>query len=83
VSGKDVEFRVTLAPEQVKGASNRAQKAGFDSIEDWLLALVESELRRAELEAQLSQAIDQGDFHQLAVELREKLRVAPKPRKGD
>jgi len=84
MSSKRTEIRIALDPEQVAGASERARKAGFESIEDWLLALVEVELRRAELEAQVAQAIDQGDYQQLAAELREKLRVAPKPRsKGD
>jgi hypothetical protein len=84
VSSKTTEIRIALDPEQVAGASERARKAGFDSIEDWVLALVEVELRRAELEAQVAHAIDQGDYQQLAADLREKLRVAPKPRpKGD
>lgn len=77
------EIRVALSDAQVKAASERARKAGFDSIEDWLHALVEVELRRAELEAEISQAIDQGDFQQLAAELRDKLKLAPKPRPKD
>lgn len=81
---KPTEIRVSLTNEQVKAASARAAKAGFDSVEDWAQELVESELRRAELEAHLAQAIDQGDYQQLAAELREKIRVAPKPRpKGE
>jgi hypothetical protein len=84
VSSKGTEIRIALTAEQVGGASERARKAGFDSVEDWVLALVEVELRRAELEAQVAQAIDQGDYQQLAADLRDKLRVAPKQRpKGD
>jgi len=84
MTSQSTEIRIALSDEQVKAASARATKAGFDSLEDWVLALVEVELRRAELEAQVSQAIDQGDFQQLAAELRDKLRVAPKPRaKGE
>lgn len=85
MSSKSTEIRICLDTDQVQAASARATKTGFDSLEDWVQALVEVDLRRAELEAQVSQAIDQGDFQQLAAELREKLRVAPKtPRKqGD
>jgi hypothetical protein len=82
VSSKGTEIRIALTNEQVVGASERARQAGFDSVEDWLLALVEVELRRAELEAQVAQAIDQGDYQQLAADLRDKLRVAPKPKGG-
>lgn len=84
MSSKGTEIRVALTGEQVMGASDRARKAGFDSVEDWVLALVELELRRAELETQVAHAIDAGDFQQLAADLRDKLRVAPKPRpKGE
>jgi hypothetical protein len=84
VSSGSTEIRIALRGDQVDGASERARKAGFDSIEDWVLALVEVELRRAALEAQVAHAIDQGDFQQLAADLRDQLRVAPKPRpKGD
>lgn len=72
------EIRIRLTPEERRAALARAEKTGFDSLEEWVQALVEVELRRAELEAQVSQAIDQGDFQQLATDLREKLRVAPK-----
>ena len=79
-----IELRIALSDEQAKAASERARGAGFDGLEDWLVALVEREIRRAALEAQVAQAIDQGDFQTLAAELRDTLRVAPKPRpQGD
>jgi hypothetical protein len=81
---QSTDIRVSLTNEQLKAASARATKAGFESVEDWAQELVEAELRRADLEAHLAQAIDQGDYQQLAAELREKIRVAPKPRpKGE
>lgn len=80
MSARVTEIRVALSDDRVPAARERAAKAGFDSLEDWVQALVEAELRRGELETQISQAIDQGDFQQLAAELRDKLRVAPKPR---
>lgn len=78
------EVRFHLDAAQHEAAMARAAKAGFDSLEAWVQALVEVEIRRAALEAQVSQAIDQGDFQQLAAELRDQLRVAPKPKpRGD
>jgi hypothetical protein len=82
VPSNPIEIRVRLDDTQCKAASARATQAGFDSVEDWVQVLVETELRRADLEAEISQAIDQGDFQQLAAELRDKLRVAPKPKPG-
>ena len=75
---KDDDIRIRLAPDERRAAVARAEKTGFDSLEEWVQALIEVELRRAELEAQVAQAIDQGDFQQLAADLRDKLRVAPK-----
>lgn len=75
---KPDEIRIRLSSDERRAAQARAEKTGFDSLEEWVQALVEVELRRAELEAQVAQAIDQGDFQQLASDIRDKLRVAPK-----
>ena len=74
----DTRLNVVLSTEQLAAAQARATKAGFERVEDWVQALVEVDLRRAELEAQVSNAIEQGDFQQLAADLRDRLRVAPK-----
>ena len=75
-------LKIALSAEQFEAARQRAAKAGFEAVDAWAQALVEADLRRAELEAQVSNAIDQGDFQQLAADLRDKLRVAPKPKPG-
>ena len=75
-------LKIALSAAQLEAAQQRAAKAGFDAVDAWAQALVEADLRRAELEAQVSNAIDQGDFQQLAADLRDKLRVAPKPKPG-
>jgi hypothetical protein len=72
---------VKLDAEQLAAAQARAARAGFARVEDWVQALVEVDLRRADLEAQVSNAIEQGDFQQLAADLRDRLRVAPKDTK--
>jgi len=71
-------LKIALSAEQFEAARQRAAKAGFDAVEAWAQALVETDLRRAELEAQVSNAIDQGDFQELAAGLR----VAPKLKPG-
>jgi hypothetical protein len=76
------ELRIALSAEQLAAARGRAAKAGFERVEDWVVALVEVDLRRADLEAQVSNAIEQGDFQQLAADLRDRLRVAPKKKPG-
>ncbi len=75
-------LQIALSPEQLEAARERAKKAGFEAVEAWAQALVEADLRRAELESQVANAIEQGDFQQLAADLRDKLRVAPKPKPG-
>jgi hypothetical protein len=72
---------ITLSADDLEAARQRAAKAGFANVDEWAQALVEADLRRAELDAQVSNAIEQGDFQQLAADLRDKLRVAPKPKK--
>lgn len=74
---------ITLSAGDLEAARQRAAKAGFANVAEWAQALVEADLRRAELEAQVSNAIEQGDFQQLAADLRDKLRVAPKPKKDE
>ena len=76
------ELRIALSAEQLAAARGHAAKAGFERVEDWVTALVEVDLRRADLEAQVSNAIEQGDFQQLAADLRDRLRVAPKKKPG-
>ena len=75
-------LKIALSAEQFEAARQRAATAGFEAVDAWAQALVEADLRRAELEAQVSNAIDQGDFQQLAADLRDKLRIAPKPKPG-
>jgi hypothetical protein len=74
----EAALTITLSSEDLEAARQRAAKAGFANVADWAQALLEADLRRAELEAQVSNAIEQGDFQQLAADLRDKLRVAPK-----
>jgi hypothetical protein len=78
----DTILRVTLSGEQRDAAQRRAAKAGFESIDAWAQALVEADLRRGALEAHVTNAIEQGDFQQLAADLRDQLRVAPAPKHG-
>jgi hypothetical protein len=80
MSKHDSSLTITLSGEDLEAARQRAAKAGFTDVAAWAQALVEADLRRAELEAQVSNAIEQGDFQQLAADLRDKLRVAPKPK---
>jgi cyclopropane fatty-acyl-phospholipid synthase-like methyltransferase len=82
MANDDSVLTITLSAEQLEAARQRAAKAGFDSTQAWAQELVEADLRRAELESQVSNAIEQGDFQQLAADLRDKLRVAPKPKAG-
>jgi len=74
----DSTLTITLSAADLEAARQRAAQAGFANVDEWARALVEADLRRAELEAQVSNAIEQGDFQQLAADLRDKLRVAPK-----
>lgn len=80
MSKPDATLTITLSAEDLEAARQRAAKAGFANVDEWAQALVEADLRRAELEAQVSNAIEQGDFQQLAADLRDRLRVAPKPK---
>ena len=73
-------LKIRLDPAQRDAAKKRAEQAGFDDVDAWAQALVEADLRRAELEAEVTNAIEQGDFQQLAADLRDRLRVAPKPK---
>ena len=75
-------LKIALDPARLDAARARAKQAGFDDVAEWAQALVEADLRRAELEAEVSNAIEQGDFQQLAADLRDRLRVAPKPKPG-
>ena len=80
MSKPEATLTITLSAEDLEAARQRAAKAGFTNVDEWAQALVEADLRRAELEAQVSNAIEQGDFQQLAADLRDRLRVAPKPK---
>jgi hypothetical protein len=76
----DSILKIALDPAQLEAAYRRAKQAGFDDVGEWAQALVEADLRRAELESQVTNAIEQGDFQQLAADLRDRVRVAPKPK---
>jgi len=78
----DSTLKIALDPAQREAAQRRAAQAGFESVGEWAQSLVEADLRLAELETRVSNAIEQGDFQQLAADLRDRVRVAPKPKPG-